>query len=220
MEYITIQASKRKVIGKKVKALRREGKLPAVIYGHNIDPLPITLDMKEASRILAGLTSSTLLQIDLEGEEFTALVRDRQRDYLKGQFLHIDFQAVSMKDKIRAFVQVELTGTSPAVQEFNAIVEQQYNEIEIECLPGDLPESVVIDISELSEIGSQLYVKDLTFDGDVSVLTDLEETLVSITVPTSQVEDEVEEEEEAIFEAETADEPEVIERGKKEEEDF
>ena len=219
MEYITIQASKRKIIGKKVKSLRREGKLPAIIYGYNVDPLPITLDMRQASRTLINLTSSTLLKIDLEGEEFTALVRDKQRDYLKGQFIHVDFQVVSMTEKIRAYVQVELKGTSPAVQEYNAIVVQLYNEIEIECLPSDLPETVIIDVSELTEIGSQIYVKDIEFAGEVTVLTDLEETVVSITAA-SQVAEEEEELEEAIFEEETSDEPEVIERGKKEEEDF
>ena len=222
MEYITIQANKRTKIGKKAKSLRREGKLPAIIYGPNITPLPITLEIKEASRILAGLTSSSLLKIDVDGEEYTSIVRDKQRDYLRGQFIHVDFQVVSMTEKIRAYVPIELTGISPAIQSYNGIVEQLYNEIEIECLPGELPESVVVDVSVLEEIGDQVYVKDLEFAGSIDVLTDLEETVVSITTATTQpLEEEEEEAEDELFEEEGLEEPEVIERGKKEEdEDF
>ncbi|MCE5207641.1 MAG: 50S ribosomal protein L25 [Chloroflexi bacterium] len=212
MESVVIKATRRDITGKQVKALRRQGLLPAVLYGHQFDPRPITLDMREASRSLAGLTSSSLVKIDLDGEIFTALVRDKQRDYLKASFLHIDFQVVSMTEKIRAYVQVHVVGKSPAVRDFNAVAEQLISEIEVESLPGNLPESFSVDISSLATIGSHITVKDLIVPEGVEILLDNEEVIVSITA--SSTEEEVVEE---AVEGDT-EEPEVIEKGKKEEE--
>jgi large subunit ribosomal protein L25 len=214
MDSIKLMATRREVTGKKVKALRREGLLPAVLYGHSLEPTPISLDMREASHVLGTLGSSSILKIDLEGEELNALVRDRQRDYLKGIFLHIDFQVVSMTEKIRANVSIHIIGTSPALQEFNAIVEQLINEIEVESLPGNLPEKFEVDVSGLAEIGDQILVKDLTLPEGVTISLDPEETIVTIASATVEVEAEEEEIEEEIL-----DEPEVIEKGKRDEED-
>jgi len=216
MDSIVLEAKRRDVIGKRVKALRREGILPAVLYGQNFEPLPISLDMREASRVLAGLSGSSLVKINLDGEELNTLVRDKQRDYLKGVFLHIDFQIVSMTEKIRAFVQIILTGESPALREYNAIVEQLINEIEVESLPGDLPQKFELDVSGLTELGDQILVKDIKLPGDVVIMLDDEEVIVSITASTSAEEEEEEEE----FEEDISGEPEVIEKGKKDEEDI
>lgn len=213
MESVILKATRRDVIGKQVKALRRAGQLPAVLYGHKFDPRPIALDMRDASRVLASLTSSSLVQIDLEGEMLTALVRDKQRDYLKATFLHVDFQVVSMTEKIRAYVQVHITGKSPAVRDFNAIAEQLINEIEIEALPGDLPEVFTVDISGLATIGNHIQIKDLVVPAGVEILMDMEEIIVSITAASMEAEVAEEEVEAA------AGEPEVIEKGKKEEEE-
>ena len=212
MESVVIKATKRDITGKQVKVLRRQGLLPAVLYGHQFDPRPITLDMREASRSLAGLTSSSLVKIDLDGEILTALVRDKQRDYLKASFLHIDFQVVSMTEKIRAYVQVHVIGKSPAVRDFNAVAEQLISEIEVESFPGNLPESFSVDISSLATIGSHITVKDLIVPEGVEILQDNEEVIVSITASST--------EEEVVEEAAEGgtEEPEVIEKGKKEEE--
>ena len=214
MDTITLEAKRRTVTGKKVKALRREGLLPAVLYGHEFEPTPITLDMHEASRILGKLGSSSILKIDLEGEPLNALVRDRQRDYLKSMFLHVDFQVVSMTEKLRANVTINVVGTSPALKEYNAIVEQLINEIEVESLPGNLPEKFEVDVTRLTEIGDQILVKDLDLPEGVTISLDPEETIVTVTAATAAVEEEAEETEEVGF-----DEPEVIEKGKREEEE-
>jgi large subunit ribosomal protein L25 len=211
MESVVLKATKRDVIGKKVKAMRRNGQLPAVLYGHGIEPHPITLDMREASRALFNLTSSSLVKIDLDGETFTALVRDKQRDYLKASFLHIDFQVVSMTEKIKAYVQIHLEGVSPAVRNFNGVVDLVTSEIEVESLPGDLPASFVVDISGLEALGSHISVGDLQIPQGVEVLLDKETIIVSVTSAVAEVA--AEEGEEV-----SAAEPEVIEKGKKEEE--
>ena len=84
-----------------MNVLRREGKLPAVIYGHNIEATPISLDLKETTKVLSGLTSSSLVTILLENKEYPALVRDRQRDYIRNRLIHLDFQVVNLTEKIR-----------------------------------------------------------------------------------------------------------------------
>jgi len=213
MEKIVLQAERRTVSGKQVKALRRQGKLPAVLYGHHFDATPITLDAHSATRTLSSLTSSSLVTIDLDGTQHAALVREKQRDFIKGSLLHVDFQVVSMTEKLRVLVSIELTGIAPAVKDFNGVVITNLDEVEVECLPQDLPERVDVDISPLAHIGDSIYVRDIHVSDKVRVLTDPDEAVVVITGGT------VEEEVEAAAPVEgEVEEPEVIERGKKEEE--
>lgn len=213
MEEFLISSKKRDVIGKQVKALRREGRLPAVIYGHNLEPIAIDLDSKEATRILAGMTSSQFVKIDVDGVSHTALVREKQRHPVRGTLLHVDFLAVSMTERLRASVSVELDGEAPAVREYGAFVVPSVEMIEVECLPKDLPDRIRVDISGLLEIGDTIYVRDIDLPDEVSILTDLDEVIVSVTAPAMEEEEEEEELEEEEFE------PEVIERGRREEEE-
>lgn len=209
MEKIVLKAEKRNVVGKQVRALRRTGKLPAVIYGHHVDPMAITLEAHESNLTLSRASSTALINIDVDGKEYPCLVREKQRNYIKGGLIHVDFQAVSLTEKISASVSVELDGDSPAVKNHSAILIQNLTEIEVEALPTDLPESFMVDISKLTEIGDQILVKDLAVSDKVEILTDLDEVIVVATAP--KVSEEAEE-------AAAEDEPEVIERGKKEEE--
>ena len=217
MEKVVIPAEKRDVIGKKVKVLRREGKLPAIIYGHGIDPMSIVLDAREASKTLAGASRSTLVTIELEGKEYPTLVREKQLDFIRNSLIHVDFLAVSMTEKITATVGVAVEGESPAVREFGAILVTGLTELEVECLATDLPERFIVDASGLEEIGSGIYVKDVAVPENVDILTDLEEMIVVATAPAVEEEEEVTEEE-LLEGEEELEEPEVIEKGKKEEE--
>lgn len=216
MNELKLEAKKRDVIGKKVKVLRREGYLPAVIYGRGVESIPITLNRKEADKILARTTSSQLLIIEVDGEKHTTLVRDRQRHPVTSDILHIDFLEVSMTEKLRTMVDIILTGESSAVKDLGAILVTGTETIEIECLPADLPENFVIDISSLADFGDAVYVRDIEVGEGIEVLTDLDELVAVTTAPTAEVEEEVEEEEELEL---GEGEPEVIERGKKEEEE-
>jgi large subunit ribosomal protein L25 len=212
MEKAVIQADKRTVVGKQVRALRREGKLPAVIYGYGIDPISIALDAHSASRILAKASSSTLVTIELAGEQYPTLVREKQLDFIRNTLIHVDFMAVSMTEKITASVGVHLEGASPAVKEYSAILVTGLTELEVECLANDLPERFVVDVSGLVEIGDGVYVRDVLPPANVDILSDPDEMIV---VATAQAAEEVEEEE--VVEVEEGEEPEVIEKGKKEE---
>ena len=178
MEKVALKATKREALGRQVGALRRAGKLPAVMYGHGIASTPVMLDAREATLKLSHLTTSSLVMIDLDGTEYPALVREKQRDYLKNRLLHVDFQVISMTEKVTTKVGIELTGTAPAVKEFNAVIVTVLNELEIECMPQDLPARVVIDISGLTEIGAGIHVRDVVISDKVKILDDPAEMIV------------------------------------------
>ena len=178
MEKVVLKATKREVLGRKVGALRRAGKLPAVMYGHGIESTPVTLEAHEAALKLSHVTSSSLMMIDLDGKEYPALVREKQRDYLKNRLLHVDFQVISMTEKVTTKVGIELTGTAPAVKAFNAVIVTVLNELEVECMPQDLPERVVIDISGLAEVGAGIHVRDVVISDQVTILDDPGEMIV------------------------------------------
>jgi large subunit ribosomal protein L25 len=218
MEKVVLKATKRDVVGKQVKAMRREGKLPAVIYGRHNDPINISLDSHSASLTLGRLSSSSLVTIEVDGAEYPALVREKQRDYIKNRLLHVDFLAVSLNEKIRATVSLHFVGVSIAVKDFNAVFVHNLEQLEVECLPTDLPERIDVDISVLNRIGDGIRVRDVVVSDKVHIL-DNPDTMVAVaTAP------KVEEEAAAVPGAEgvtpTEAEPELaVERGKKEEEE-
>lgn len=208
MEKVVLQASRRNVIGKQVGALRQAGKLPAVLYGHHVDSTPIVLDAHETTLTLSRLTSSSLVIINLEGTEYPTLVREKQRHPVKHHLIHLDFQALSLTEKTHVKVGIELTGTAPAIKTYGAVLVHPLTELEVECLPQEMPERVVVDISGLVEIGDAIHVRDLQLPGGVEILTDPEEVIVSATAARA--------EEAAPAAEEEAAEPELI-KSKKEE---
>jgi large subunit ribosomal protein L25 len=213
MEKAVLNATVRTVIGKQVGAMRRDGKLPAVLYGHNFKATPITVDLREAAKVMHGLTASSLIYINLDGKEHAALVRERQRDFLRNTLKHVDFQVVSLTEKIRAKVAIVLEGISPAVKDFNGIIISEMDSIEVEALPQDLPENIVLDLSLLKKIGDHFLVKDLLISDKVTKHAEPDEVVVIVTAMKEEAEE---------VPAETAalgTEPEVIEKGKKEEEE-
>ena len=208
-EEVLINAEKRNVTGKQVKALRRQGLLPGVIYGRHIEAFPIQMDAHDASLILDKLTASSLITIDVDGEKFNVLMRDRQRDVIFGDLLHVDFLVVSLTEKLRATVELKLVGEAPVADNPEVVVTQVLNAIEIEALPQDLPEVIEVDISTLETVDDEITVADLDLGKDIAILTDPNETIVSVGYVAQE---EVAEEEEA----EELAEPKVVERGKKE----
>ncbi len=218
MEKVVLKATKREVVGKQVKAMRRAGQLPAVIYGRHSEPIIITLDAHIAALTLGKLTSSSLVTIDVDGTEYASLVREKQRDYIKNRLLHVDFLAVSLDEKLRATVSIHFIGVSLAVKDFGAVMVHNLEELEVESLPGDLPERIDVDISVLARIGDGIRVRDVVVPDNIRVL-DNPDTMVAVaTAP------KVEEEEVAVAGAEvvapTEGEPELsVERGKKEDEE-
>ena len=213
MEKVVLKAVKRDVIGKQVKAMRRAGQLPAVLYGRHVEqPLAIALEQREAARSLAKASSSSIVTIELDGQEYPALVREKQRDYIKNRLLHVDFLAVSLTEKLTAYVSIELTGVSLAVKDYNAVLVTGLDEIEVESLPMDLPEKIVVDLDALAKVGDSIHVSDLVISDKVKILSSPTEMIVIATAA------KVEEAPVAGAVETGVEEPEVIEKGKKEEE--
>jgi large subunit ribosomal protein L25 len=219
MDKVVLKAEKRNVIGKQVKALRREGKLPAVIYGRHTEPMNVSLDAHTAALVLGKLTSSSLVTIDLNGTEYPALVREKQRDYIKNRLLHVDFLAVSLTETIRATVAVNFIGVSGAVKDYNAVFVTNLQTLEVECLPTDLPERIDVDITALEHPGDGIRVREVKVSDNIQILND-PDTMVAVAT-FAKVEEEAAPAAgaEAVAPAAEA-EPELsVERGKKEEEE-
>ncbi len=211
MERIRLQAEPRTVLGKKVKRLRRAGKLPGVIYGAHLDPTPIQMDYKAAFKALRKVGPSTLIEIELGDTVHTTIMRERQRDVVTGRWLHVDFQAVSLTEVVEAEVPIVLEGEAPAAKFYNATILQQLETLTVEALPNDLPEQVVVDLSRLEKVGDVVTVADLVLSDKVKVLDPPDEVVVAAVGEMG--------EEEIPTEAPEAGEPEIIEKGKKEEEE-
>ncbi len=208
-----LKAQRRTLLGKKVKRLRREGKLPAVLYGPTVqEPIPLVLDYTEAFKTIRSLGPSALIDLEVEGETYTTIIRERQRDVITGKLLHVDFQAVSMTEEVESEVSIVLKGEAPAAKHYGATIVQELETLDVEALPQNLPESIVVDISVLEEPGDTITVGDLVLPPGVKVLNPPDEVIVAAVGP----EEEAEEEEMEMVEGA---EPEVIEKGKKEEEE-
>ena len=214
---IVLKASKRELIGKKVKTVRNEGKLPAVIYGKHMESTPILLDLRDATKSLNNITPSTIVDLDIDGKTSMTLVREIQRDYILGTYKHVDFQAISEDEMVRANVQVVIIGVAPAVKNYNGVLVQSLTTVAVEALPKDLPDKYVVDISVLKNLGDSYSVANLEVGDSVKVMTDPRASIVLVTGKAGALAgDEQTEGEEA---EEGGTEPEVIERGKKEEDE-
>ena len=219
MDKVVLKASKRDVKGKQVKALRRAGELPAVIYGRHVEPISISLNAHTASLVLAKLTSSSLVTLDVDGTQFTAIVREKQRNYIKGVLTHVDFLALDLSEKIRTKVRITYTGISSAVKDFSATLVHRLEALEVECLPADLPERITVDISSLKEIGNSIHVREIAVPENVLVLDDPDEiAIIATLVVVKEEEADVAAAAAVVADAEAAAPAISVERGKKEEE--
>ena len=214
MDKVVLKAVKRDVVGKQVKAMRRDGQLPAVIYGRHLEPIAISLEAHAANLAMSKLSSSSLVTIDLEGKEYPALVRERQRNFIKGNLTHIDFLAVDLTEKIRATVRLEFVGVSGAVKDYNAVLVKNIEKLEVECLPTDLPERIAVDIAALAQVGNSIRVRDLAISDAIRILNDEDETIAVASAATTEASDAAA----APGAAEAAAPGLSVERGKKDEE--
>jgi len=213
MTTISLTARKRHVTGKQVGQLRRAGQLPGVLYGPGTEPLPIQLDAHEATRLIHRIQGTQLVDLQVDGKDYKVLVQELQRDSIKGNFLHVDFYAVDMARTIRVRVPLHLTGASYAVVSLSGVLVHGVTEIEIECLPADLPSGVGADLAVLREIGSAIHVKDLPLPPSIRVLTNPDELVARVTYQAKE-----EDLSTPTTAAAAAAEVEVIEKGKVEEE--
>ena len=209
----TISARTREETGKgAARSSRREGRIPGVLYGHGEESVSLSVDANELQKLVHSISiENTIVDLDIgKGDPYKVLIREVQRHPFRDEFIHIDFFHVAMDEKIQVEIPIVLIGTPTGVKNKGGVMDHQLRELEVFCLPGNIPEKVEIDVSDL-DIGDSIHVSDIQLP-DVEVLTDLDRAVVAVLAPTV-IEVEEAAAEEAILE------PEVIGRGKEEEEE-
>ncbi|OGE83670.1 MAG: hypothetical protein A3B10_04420 [Candidatus Doudnabacteria bacterium RIFCSPLOWO2_01_FULL_44_21] len=188
MEQILIQATKRVVTGRKVNALRKSGKLPAVLYGHEVDNQPIELNEKDFAKAFKMAGESTIVNLVVDGKTQPVLIHEVQNHYLTGQPIHVDFYAVDMTEKIKVRIPLHFYGDSPAVKAMGGTLVKNLNDIEVECLPADLPHSIEVDITSLATFEDAIRVSALGVSARVTILANPEEVVANIAPPRTEEE--------------------------------
>ena len=188
---LKLEAEKRDESGKgAARKLRARGRVPAVLYGHGVGPVSVSVGAKDLYRVLHGSAgTNVLVNLTVDGAEHLALPREIQRDHVRGRYVHVDFLAVRRDEKVTVSVPVRVVGESPGVK-VGGVVEHHLWELQVECLPGDVPDGIDADVSEL-QVGDSLRVSDIVAPEGVTVLTPLEESLLSVVVPQVRVVEEV-----------------------------
>jgi large subunit ribosomal protein L25 len=207
-----LDAQARTVTGKKVGALRRSGFVPAVIYGAKTEPVHIQIPYRALQVTLMKAGGTHLIDVNVDSKPYSVLARQVQRDILKGDIIHVDFIAVDATVTIEVEVPVQLINDAPAEKAGLGIVFQSLNTLRIEALPGDLIAAVEVDLSPLKTFGDAIHVRDIVVAGKVKILNDGDEVVARIVVTGASASEAAEAAEAA------SSEPEVIGKGKKDEE--
>jgi large subunit ribosomal protein L25 len=181
--HMDLAVKPREIVGKKVRALRREGLVPAELYGHGLKNLHLTVPMKEFNKVLKEAGTTTVVTLVLNTEKKPAIIHEVKRDYLTGEVEHVDFYQVRMDEKMTAKVPVEFIGEAPAIKAFGAIINKSMSEIEVEALPQNLPHGLVVDLSSLDELHKSIYVRDIKVPKGVEILVDMETAVATATPP-------------------------------------
>lgn len=184
MDYqkVVLNAEKRDLVGRKVKQLRKSGKIPASMYGHDIKSTNLQFDSKELDKVISHEGMAGLVDVVVDEKNIPSLLKNPQYHPVTDELLHIDVYKVNLKEKITAKVKVEFIGESAAVKLGNVLMPVT-NEIEVECLPTDLPEKVEVDISVLTDLDKMVLVKDLKFGKGIEVKTHEDQVVVKVEEP-------------------------------------
>jgi large subunit ribosomal protein L25 len=198
------------------RRVRRDGKIPAVVYGAGKDSLSVSVDPRVVSRILHSETGhNTIFDLALNGEQSKAMIVDWQYEPIKGKLLHIDLKRIAMDKVLKVSVPIFLKGEAAGVKQEGGILEQMLREVEIECLPADIPSHIDVDVSELT-FGKVLRVSDLPHSGKIKFLSDENQPVAHVTSVKEEV---VATPDAAAAEAAAPAEPEVMKKGKQETEE-
>jgi large subunit ribosomal protein L25 len=212
----SIEAQPRTVTGKKVGQLRRDGFIPATIYGPKTEAVSVQFPYRALELTLARAGGTSLIDIVVDGTTYVVVAREVQRDTIKRTIDHVDFFAVDLEAKVRADIPLHLIGESPAVLAKKGVLMTGTSSLTVEVLPGKLMRFIEIDLSILENVGDSIHVSDLKLPDDATIINEPEELLVRVAQTGAARSEEDEAAEEAAL---SGTEPEVIHKGK-EEDDF
>jgi large subunit ribosomal protein L25 len=187
-----LEISRREVMGKAVKRLRKEGIIPANIFGHNEASMAIQIDAGAFERLRRSHGSRSVLTLRMSGTKSTqtALIRHVQREPHTSKIIHVDFFRVSLSERIRVKVPLHFTGEAPAVKTENGVMLHLLDAIEIECVARDIPEYLEVDVSGLTEIDAILHASDVKLPANFTLITDPEEGIVKVAATRAEVAEE------------------------------
>jgi large subunit ribosomal protein L25 len=205
---LTLSAKIRKDVGKNLNSRRREGKIPAVIYGPGVKNLPLEINREEFEKIFKETGESSLVSLEIDGEKKKRLVliHEIQKDPLTGKFLHVDFYQAPLKEEVEATVPLVFEGTSPAVKELEGTLVKNIIEVEVKALPQNLPHEIKVNIEKLKTFEDHILIRDLIVPKTVKILKEPEEIVASVTPPEKVEEELAEPIEEKVEEVEKVEE--------------
>ena len=191
---VELKVTPREVLGKKVSRLRREGVIPANVYGHALDSVAIQVPKEDLVHVMRTAGRNEIVYLRLDGEEpRPTFLRQVQRNPVTDAILHADFYQISLKEKVRMEVAVSLVGTAPAEQTYGGTLLHSLDRISVEGLPTDIPSVIEVDVAGLEEIDAAIHVGELKVPEGITVLTDPERVVAKIAPPqVEKVEEEVE----------------------------
>lgn len=209
MKNVRLSAERREGTGKGIaRKLRQTGRVPAVLYGREMEAIHISVDAHDAELLFRSIpVDNTIIELSLTGEKqpFQTLVREIQTHPWRGTLVHVDFLRIQKGVKVDVNVPLDLVGTPVGVREHGGVLEQTIHDLPIRCVPSEIPESIEIDVSAL-DLHDSLHVSDLDVAEGIEIQLPGERTICSVSVPRATIEEE-EEAAEALAEAETAEEP-------------
>jgi len=194
MDKLELKVTNREILGKKVKHLRRQGITPVHLFGHGIESLALQCDTVQIERVLSQAEQTGLISLKLDNEKKprTVMVRAFNRDWRKGQLIHVDFYQVKLREKLKLEVPVVLVGEAPALKSKDNMLEHELDTLTIECLPAKIPANMEVDISSFTEPGQAIRVKDIILGEDIVILNDPELVVAKISWrPVEKAEEEV-----------------------------
>ena len=203
MDEIALSAEPRTVVGKQVKQLRREGLIPATVYGRGIEPQSLQIHRRDLASVLSQVGTTQLVNLEIKGKSDArkVLIREVQQDVIDRDILHVDLYAVVMSEKITAELRVVFLNESPAVKDGLGVVVQGLASVRVECLPGDLVAAVEISLESLVSLHDSVTVADLDLGDAIEILEGSEEIIVQVVpLAAEEIEEEVEELEEEMEE--------------------
>ncbi|MFH0912572.1 MAG: 50S ribosomal protein L25 [Patescibacteria group bacterium] len=187
--------------------LRKQGFVPAVVYGKGEDAISLSVPLADFQKVFKAAGENTIINLRIAGgEPKMALIKDVQLTPDKGEYLHIDFYKVRVGEKLRVAIPLQFVGEAPAVKDAGGILVTNKNEVEVECLPQNLPHEITVDLSSLSNIDDSITVKDLIVSAGVEILDDAEESIIVVTPPAAEEAETPVSEEEAVAAVEATEE--------------
>jgi len=184
MEKLQLKAAIRDLKTDKAGKMRKNGLLPAVLYGHKVANLTLSINAREFDKVLKKAGESTIVElITDDGKTHPVLIHEYQKHYLTSVPIHVDFYQISMTEKLKAKVVLDFTGESKAVKELGGVLVKVLNEVEVECLPQDLPHSIVVGLDSLATLQDSVHVKDLSAPAKVKIITPGDEMIIKVQPP-------------------------------------